>query len=62
MTPKKPFTGTRRVRDLAIGEICRHPEHNPDRMKYDPGVYEHICPLCKYKTEFKVFPSLVRGP
>jgi hypothetical protein len=30
---------------------CRHPVHSPPNMiVLEPGVYEHECPSCHFKT------------
>lgn len=34
---------------------CYHPEHNPPSMiVLTPGVYEHVCPGCGARVEFRV--------
>lgn len=46
LDPSKPWT---------IDNGCVHPEHNPPSMQvFEPGVYEHECPLCGNKKFFRV--------
>ena len=47
--------GTRKVADLPAYASCRHPEHNPARMRYyESGIYEHTCPQCGAVQTFTV--------
>ncbi len=47
--------GTRKIADLPLSRVCRHPHHSPPSMMvYSPGVYEHTCPGCHARTTFRV--------
>jgi|WetSurMetagenome_2_1015567.scaffolds.fasta_scaffold282026_3 hypothetical protein len=36
-------------------EICRSTDHKaPNMMALPPGLYEHECPQCGEKTQFRV--------
>jgi len=52
------MTPTRKIRDINIPKVCRHPEHNPP-MHWcpEPGVYEHTCPSCGHVVQFVVAQS-----
>lgn len=44
---------TKKIAD--VPRYCRHPDHDPPKhMVWSPGVYEHECPSCGYKTRFTV--------
>jgi hypothetical protein len=51
----EPRGGTRKIADLPLKDICRHPGHEPANMRvYRPGIYEHVCPGCGSKMHFTV--------
>jgi hypothetical protein len=36
-------------------ELCAHPQHKPPIHQYlEPGIYEHECPRCHAKVQFRV--------
>lgn len=38
---------TRKIADRLEDLRCRHPDHDPPKMRvFSPGVYEHECPGC----------------
>jgi len=48
-----PTPGTRRVSDTVV--VCNSPDHLlPSFMVYEPGVWEHVCPVCRCVMVFVV--------
>lgn len=46
---------TRKIADLPSSRPCRHPDHEPPRLRlFTPGVYEHECPACHRVLRFVV--------
>jgi hypothetical protein len=46
---------TKKIADFPEMKICQSYDHNPPTMMvYPPGIYEHTCSACGYKTVFSV--------
>ena len=46
---------TRKIKEPNEEELCLSPEHSPPSpIVFEPGTYEHICPMCGKRIVFTV--------
>lgn len=52
---KKIVLPTKKIDDQVTTAACRHPDHDPPKLiVLEPGLYEHTCPGCGRKRNFRV--------